>query len=199
MAYITKAEVLAVIGLPTDESIITNTDLDIHIASAESYVSRILGTKFEETTITSEVYDGTGTNVLFLKKYPVSSLDSVTIDGTSVTVGSIWLTASTGKLQLKSTAEKTIWDKNEPQLCVISYKYYESPDAMVKRYTAVMAGMMALVEQIGGTFDDVTSFSLPQMTGSLGEPYTNIREAIARMEKEEERMRPYMLIKPQFG
>ena len=49
---------------------------------------------------------------------------------------------------------------------------------LAKELAAYYAALQSFVAVSGGTFDDVTSFSLGNRTVSLGEPYVNIREAI---------------------
>lgn len=202
MAYIVHDDVFRICGLPTDGSVITEADVDSFIAEAESYVQQMLGTFYDSDgtgTQITDVYDGTGTDTLFLRQYPIISLDAVTIDSTSVTPSLIHQYTDTGKLILKTTAQVTTWTTNNPRNISIQYTYGEQADNRVKHYTALVAGMMTLIAQIGGTFDDVTSFQLPEISGSLGEPYTNIREALQRIIKMEEHFRQFVRIKPQFG
>jgi hypothetical protein len=202
MAYIVHDDVFRVIGLPTDGTVISEADVDAFILEAEDYVQAMLGTYFDDAgtgTQVTEVYDGNETDTMFLKNIPIVSLDSVTIDSTSVTTSAIWLTAVSGKIQLKSTAEVTKFTGTDPQLVSIQYTYGKAATAKIEHYTAVVAGMMTLIAQIGGTFDDVTNFSLPHVTGSLGEPYTNIREALSRLEKQEKWLRQFIRVQPHFG
>ena len=54
---------------------------------------------------------------------------------------------------------------------------------VVRDLCANLAGLRALTRMIGGSYDDVTSYSIPDFTASKGEPYTNLRAAIIEMEK----------------
>jgi len=117
----------------------------------------------------------------------------LTIDGTSVTTSLLYKYDSTGEIVLKQTAEETIFKNTEPQQVVIQYTYgynYDftsgnianNPKAyMIRNICAIVAAIAALVNQIGGTFDDVTAYTLPEFTVSKGEPFTNIRETIMRL------------------
>lgn len=202
MAYITNSDVYRVCGITS--SVISTGDVDSFIGEAESYVENMLGTKFFVSPDTyadevTETYDGNDLDYLFLDHFPVVSVESLTINGTSVTTTALYLWESTGKIQLKDTAEKTYFDANKPQLVSITYRYGEEASNRVIHFTAMLAGMMALIHQIGGTFDDVTSFQLPEMSGSLGEPYTNIREGLNQLKVLEQNLRQFVRVKPQFG
>ena len=52
----------------------------------------------------------------------------------------------------------------------------------VRQLTAAIAGINCLVNMIGGSFDDVTAYTIPDMSISKGEPYTNMRAAIRELE-----------------
>ena len=53
----------------------------------------------------------------------------------------------------------------------------------VRDLTANMAALQCLVRLIGGSFDDVTAYTIPEMSVSKGEPYTNMRAAIIEIQK----------------
>ena len=53
----------------------------------------------------------------------------------------------------------------------------------VRDLTANLAALQALVRLIGGSFDDVTAYTIPEMSVSKGEPYTNMRAAIIEIQK----------------
>lgn len=53
----------------------------------------------------------------------------------------------------------------------------------VRDLTANLAALQALVRLIGGSFDDVTAYTVPQMSISKGEPYTNMRAGIIEIQK----------------
>lgn len=202
MAYVTKEDVYRVSGLPSDGSVVSDNDIEMHIEAAEAYVEQFLGTCFQSGGRSkTETYDGDGTDTLFLDHYPIISLDSLTIDSTSVTTSLVYTWAGTGKLQLKNTAEVTTFKDNYPQLISVTYTYGEAPHERVKHFTSMVAATMAFIGQIGGTFDDVTSFELPELSGSLGEPYTNIREALNQMRNQMNMYleKGWVRIKPQFG
>lgn len=195
MAYTTTDDVYRITGINTNQ--VSAADVAQHILEGQAQVDRIFKTTFETNQIT-ETKDGTGTKEIFVRFYPIVSLDAVTIDGTSVTTTDVDIYTDTGKLRLQDDAEVSIWKNTQPLQNVIQYTYgydYDfttpanTPDAyFIRKLTSIIVGMMALAEQIGGTFDDVTSYSIPDFTASKGEPFTNIRETLTRLRDELERM-----------
>ncbi len=57
----------------------TQTILERVIDTGTEALERYLGRRIQETTYTNELYDGDGTNLLFLKQYPVNSTSSFSI------------------------------------------------------------------------------------------------------------------------
>ena len=152
-----------------------------------------------ETTVT-ETYDGTGTNTMVLNNIPLIQVDSLTIDGTSVTPSYIE-TYPSGKIILNTTAEKNSFtaptDATDYKLVTITYKYGVLPvykrgtlriEGQIKRLITIIAGLQALAYQIGGTYNDISTFSISGISGSLGEPYVNIRSLVFELNKEKDRL-----------
>lgn len=133
----------------------------------------------------TETVTGSGTDVIFTRRHPVFSFVSGTVDSTSVASTDVYNHSLSGELTLKSTADVAVWSDTYPQQVVLNYYYGVRPDSrlkpLIRDFTAAVAAMMTLTAQIGGTFDDVTSYGIPGgFTASKGEPYTNIREALVR-------------------
>ena len=133
----------------------------------------------------NEVVDGSGTNTQFVEYQPLVNLISLEVDSTAITSSSVYQYPASGKLVLSSSSEVQYFSITEPQLVNLHYIYgvNELP-RIIKRLCVIMAAMRTLTSQIAGTYDDFTSISLPGLTGSKGEPYTNIREALSRMQAE---------------
>ena len=194
MAYCTNSDVYRLSGITS--SVISTANVDEFILEAQSEIDAFFNTTFE-TVQRTDTLDGNGTDKLMLSYYPIQSIDSLTIDGTSVTTSKVFLYTDIGKIQLKDDAEVTVFKDTEPQQVVIQYTYgynYDfstisnNPKAyVIRKLCAITAGIAALVSQIGGTYDDVTSYSLPEFTASKGEPYTNIREALTRLDNQYKR------------
>ena len=191
MAYAVNTDVYRVTGLTTSQ--VSAAEVDSLILEATAFVDRLVNTTFETKQITRTL-DGNGSNQMLLDYWPLVTLDALTIDGTSVTTSKVFKYLESGKIILKDTAEETIFKNTEEQQVVIQYTYgynldfttpSNTPDAyLVTKVTSIIAGMAALVNQIGGTFNDVTAYTLPELTVSKGEPFTNIRETIMRLNNE---------------
>jgi hypothetical protein len=186
---------LVIASLPSN---ITEANITSHIEDAESVIDRMCNTKFASTSVT-EYYDGNDMRTLMLNHFPVISVTSLVIQGTSIPVATKLHVytgmAGAGKIMLDSGAEKTTFESDEdPKGIVIAYAYgYASVPAIIKKAAANMAARSLLMQQVGGTYDDVTSFTIPEMSASLGEPWTQIRETIQRLTDEwKTEIFPYM-------
>jgi len=137
--------------------------------------------------------DGDGQYTMYLDNYPLINLESLTIDSTSVTPSYVYQYKDVGQITLKSSAEYTNF-KADYQTVNSNYwygvkdEYKNEVPLLVRKYVSIVAALMALINQIGGTYNDVTVFKLGPMEGSLGEPYTNIREAVMRLIAERDRI-----------
>jgi len=177
---------LVIASLPSN---ITEANITSHIEDSESVIDRMCNTKFASTSVT-EYYDGNDMRTMMLDHFPVISVSSLTIRGTSITVATKLHVytgmGGAGKITLDSNAEKTTFESDEdPKGIVIAYAYgYAAVPAIIKKATANMAARSLLMQQVGGTYDDVTSFTVPEMSASLGEPWTQIRETIQKLTDE---------------
>lgn len=137
----------------------------------------------------SDTIDGTGTNVLYLKRRPLLELISLTIDSTSVDTDDVFKYKHVGRLVLSTDASKTKFDVVTPQLVTLTYymgQYRTSRH--VKNAIKVLAAIRLLIQQIGGTYDDVSTFSLPEVNGTIGQAYVNIRETVTGLQQEWKRL-----------
>lgn len=123
--------------------------------------------------------DGTGTNTMFLDYYPIQNVRSLTIDGTSVDVADLAIYAQAGRITLKSTADVSVFSIRDYQLVQIDYFYGVYPiPTIITHFTAICAGISALVQQQGGTYKDFNSIQLPELSGNVGEVDRKIRGTI---------------------
>jgi len=129
----------------------------------------------------NETFDGDGSSIYYTRWYPILSTQSITIDSTDVTLGgtSVYEYKPEGKLQLGSSAEKTIWEDNTPQLCNVKYFYgiYPIP-ILIKQLTEVIAALMIAEYMIGNTYTFATSYSIPEMNVAKGVPYPHFSKAV---------------------
>src|SRR3990172_11273449 len=113
--YATAADVYRQSGV--DSTVISTADVEFFIEDSERWIDEYLGTTFKTggRTIT-ETLDGTGTRVMFLSwggrfwsdAEPVLTLNTLSIDGTSVTPANVFIYPHLSKLILKDTAEMTV-------------------------------------------------------------------------------------------
>jgi hypothetical protein len=203
---ITPDDVFRSIGMANDGSIVSRENITLFLEEAQKYVEdTILGVKFYQESAGSdaveitETYDGNGQRFMYLDHYPIVSLTTLTINGTSVTVSRVWVTAVTGRIELKTNAEVGVFDKSTPQLISIKYKHGELINSKAKNLMALVAGQMALVSVLGGSWSSVVSFSLPEMSGSLGSHYEALRVAVEKVTAQIQFIQQYARVKPQFG
>ncbi len=152
------------------------------------------------TSDSGEALDGTGLDWMMLYPYPIRKIKSLTIDGTSITVSTLHVYKSTGKIVLGSTSEASYFSNSEPKQIEVEWWYGVYPmDRHIARLCAVGAALMTLAGQIGATYDDFTSIELPGLAGGLGEPYTNIRDAWVKLEAERNDLMKYVRKRPYFS
>jgi len=112
-------------------------------------------------------------------------LESLTIDTTTVTPGSVFIYSGEGKFQLSDTSEESVFSGNTPQLIEFNYWWgvYPMPEE-AKRYCLVLAAMRTLSTQVAGTHDIPSTYSLPEGSVTIGQAYVNIREAYNTLKEE---------------
>lgn len=168
--------------------ITSNTSTSLTVSPAfTSAIDNTSNFRITKLGYKDQTVDGTGTETMFTEFQPFISLNSLTIDGSSVTTSLVYQYPESGKLLLgKAGSEVSIFNNNNPQLINLKYVYgvYPLPQ-IIKRLCIILSGIRTLVSQIAGTYDDFTNVSLPGgFTGSKGEPYTNIREAVSGLQGE---------------
>ena len=190
MVYTTTKRVYATAGI--DSTVISQDDVYDAILEATEEINQMLKTTFETRQVTYTL-DGNGTNTFFLKHYPIVTLDSLTIGGDSVTTNTVYLYTNDGKMILGDDSEVSTFLNTQPQQVVVQYTYgynwsfnddniLDNPDAlMIRKLASHISAIAILVQQIGGTYNDVTSYTIPEFTASKGEPFTNIRETLMRL------------------
>lgn len=137
----------------------------------------------------TEKFDGTGTNSILIKNYPLIQVDSLTIDGTSISLDKIHVYKNLGKIVLDPLAEKNRFtspsDISDYKSVEITYHWGILPEykrgslrlpGYVKRMVGIIAGLQAIAYQVGGTYATPSTYSLPNLNVSIGQAYVNIRE-----------------------
>ena len=127
----------------------------------------------------TELREGDSTNSIFIEKYPLVYLSSVTIDGTSVTTSSIYQYPDVGELKLGEDSEESRWNSEPYQKNTLVYWYgvYDIPREILE-LTAIYAALYTLGAQMGGTHNIPSTYSLPEGSVTIGQAYVNIKGTI---------------------
>lgn len=187
-SYVSPEDVWRTAGVGA--SVVARGDVMWFIERAISEVELMTDRKYESTSVT-ETYLGDDTNELFLLHYPIISLTTLTINGDSVTPANVDVWKNIGKLILTDDAEESKFLSNlfGERTISVTYAYGESTaPSYVKRLIECLAALMLLTNQTGGTYDDVTSYSLGGLEASVGEPWVNINATVKYIEKEVDRL-----------
>jgi hypothetical protein len=207
MTYANSADVYNRIGITTDDvAVAVMTDF---LTTADQMVNKATGREWNSAAETATEYiDGfdfykDDYNDSFLyrlsqtdRRYEnvrlsrgnistLTSLEFLNLDGTvSTTVAATDVVTNNaffkaGLLKLESNSVPSGFGNIK---AVYTYGVAsDNPDlTLVKELAAYYAGIQSFVAVSGGTFDDVTSFTLGSKSVSLGEPYVNIREGISQ-------------------
>jgi len=184
-----------------------NDDITDFIAQADAEIENWTGKKFTNANLATEYFEGRKQKiqatdsveegqyysesfedkyVVILSNYPVLSITSVEFLNDDLTASDT-LTENEdyhwydyGKITLITTSKPEGPGKKKIK---VTYTYgYASVPTIVKRLSAVMASIIAFVNLTGGSYDEITSYTLGPKSVSVGEPYMNMRAAIERLE-----------------
>jgi hypothetical protein len=139
---------------------------------------------------------------MYLPYYPVKKIETLAIGytPTTVTPSNLYLWEKTGKIQLKSTAEASLFSATYPQEVDITYWYgVDHLPQDIKRLVELHTAFQILGQQMGGTFDDPSSVSLPEATVTVGQAYINIRSSLETLKEEYTELLKTVKIWPVFG
>lgn len=129
--------------------------------------------------------DGSGTDTLYLDRYPLQFIDSISINSIAIPEAQIFQYKKSGKLQLKTTAPYPVW-YSLPQTVALDYWYGVYPlPSLVKRYCIVLASLKTLASQMGGTYNVPSTYSAPEGSITIGQAYINIRGTYDVLMKEQ--------------
>ena len=149
----------------------------------------------------SEVYDGNNKNFMYLRFQPLVQLDALTVDDTSVTTSTVYKYKDTGKIQLSTDSEVTLFtpDTTSTHKQIVEITYWYGVTAETRRYgtpklpgnitrlCAIIAGLKAISYQLGGSYNNPQSFTLPDFTGNIPPAYTQFKGVIDNFTNEIDR------------
>lgn len=178
-------------------SVISEGDVADAIRDSMAEVEELHGKSYNNTQSKTEWFDTLNDDVesiesnpidtLFLAFRPVQSITSVAEYDTSNnlvktwTSDEYWIDLDMGILSL---IDNTFVNQRHRVKVVYTYGYI-TPPRKITKLVSIISAMSILIQQMGGTYDDVTSYSLPTgVSIGVGEPYMNMRTAIGELEKE---------------
>jgi hypothetical protein len=151
-------------------------------------------------TILSETRDGNNLAYFYTRYYPIHQLQSLTIDTTSITTTAVYLYSDLGKIRLKDAAEASLFNNTNPQSILLGYAYGVYPiPVIIQEYTATLAAIKTLLSQLGGSYRNVESYTIPEMTVNKGGQYQKIRETLEQLKAKEASMKPLLPYFPNFA
>ena len=176
-----------------DSTVVSEANVRRAIELTDAMLDDYYGKSFLDGTSASEWIDIEDLDeddeiaTIFLEKRPVQSITSLVSYNTSDEVAKTWTTSDywldtkLGRLRLRT---KEFSHQNRRVKVVYTYGYSTVPTS-IRNLSAVITAMSLLIIQMGGTYDDVTSYTLPSgVSIGVGEPYMNMRTAIDKLEKE---------------
>jgi len=191
---------------------VTNEDVESYISDAEAEVEEYTGRKFVSGTSYIEYFEGNPEQIkvtdsvkvgsyyeisdekqrfIVLSKYPVQSITSLQFLNDDGTVSDT-LTQNTDFHLLNNriylfTNVRPVGEYKTKIKVVYTYGYTSVP-RNIQNLVSVIAGIQFIVRMMGGSYDDMTSYSVPELTATLGEPYVNLRSALEQLEKKRDRL-----------
>ena len=144
--------------------------------------------------------DGSGRDFMFLPKYPITYIQKLVIDDVEITPSGLYLYKEEGRIVLSSESELPIFKNNRLKQVEILYWYgVDVIPENIKRLVELRAGLGLLSQQMGGTFDVPSTFSLPDLNVSIGQAYVNIKGTYDALKTEYDQLLKEVIIYPFFG
>lgn len=191
LLYCTTSSVYRKAGI--ESTVVDEDDVADYIIEAMAEIDSLYQRSFGNAQTKTEWFDiedldeNEAITELYLGYRPVQSITSVIAydktDTLSVTytTENYWLDKGIGRIRLKT---KEFTHQNHRVKVIYTYGYTTVP-VNIKNLAATICAMRILLQQMGGTYDDVTSYTLPSgVSIGVGEPYMNMTRAIEKLEKE---------------
>jgi hypothetical protein len=147
------------------------------------YVPKAFSPYQDKTDV--DALNGSREQFYYLPFYPVTNIESLEVDDVVVDPADLYIFKQTGKIGFRDTASVSRFGGDKP-MC-IEIKYWYGVPVMtddVKRLIELKASIQILGQQMGGTFDVPSTFSLPDLNVSIGQAYINIRGTIDVLQRE---------------
>ncbi len=179
-----------------NEDFVSENDVKYYIVEAMGEVDKMMGKVYNYSTRVVEWFDTTQPNPdtkitkVFLTYRPIRTVTSVeeydtTGEMTETYASSdYYIDMDTGMLGLYT--EK--FEHQERRVKVVYNYGFDTVPADIQQLTTVFAALKMLLNHIGSSVDDITSYSACGISLSVGEPYTASARAIELLTKEKDRL-----------
>jgi len=148
---------------------------------------RVEWDKATETTTDAASTAGTSTALSVVSETGFTTNDWVSVKGTD---GNFEATQITSTASGTITVDETVFAHNSGSLVRL---YHINPT--ITRFIKVVVGIAANTRAVGESFDDITGYTIEDFQVQKGEPFTQFREAVARLIQERDeilkRLRPW--------
>lgn len=193
MAYSTKANVRIKCGLSTTE--VADADLDIHITRADKEIDIVSGRLFTGSNAATEYYGpfprdmfGNYNKRFSTNNYPIQTITSIKI--LSDTGSTIKTLATTDYVKDNATGRIVFLNDSIPEYeraVEVIYTYgYASVPTEVAELSECLAGIRAWTQYMGGQFNRLDSYSIPEMTMNKGDFYQRGQQMIEMLKEQAE-------------
>ena len=192
--YCTPEEVWVRAG--QDETFVSRLNVTDYIKQSMAEIDEIYQKSFNYSNDVTEWFDtsqpDTNTKIrsIFLTYTPVRSITSVKEYDTSDTEvqsydsEDYWLDSGTGKIQMKTKEFE-----HQKHRVEVVYKYgYDTIPQKIVNLCIILSAMKVLLNFIGESVDQVTSYNACGISVSVGEPYTASARAIEFLVKERDKL-----------
>jgi hypothetical protein len=179
-----------------DENFISTKDVNYYILESMGEVDSLMGKCFDYSTSVTEWFDtsqpnqNTKVTKVFLGKKPIRTVTSVEEYDTNAdlvetyTSADYYVDLDTGLIGLHTEE----FEHQEHRVKVVYNYGFDVVPAQIQQLTTVFAAMKILLNHIGNSVDDVTSFSACGISMGVGEPYTASHTALIALVKEKDRL-----------
>lgn len=144
--------------------------------------------------------DGNGRRDYILPFYPLVKVEELVVADVTVTPSSLHIYKNEGRIYLSRESEQQTFINSYPKQLSIVYWYgVDSLPGDVARLTEIKASLQLLQQQMGGTFDVPSTFSLPDLNVSIGQAYINIKGTVDVLQREYDDLITRIKIYPVFA
>ena len=179
-----------------NEEFVSAKDVNYFITEAMGEVDKMMGKTYDYSTSVTEWFDTTQPNPntkitkVFLNYRPVRSIVSVEEYDTAGIMAETYASSdyyadmNTGMIGLYTEE----FEHQEHRVKVVYDYGFDIVPANIQQLTTVFAALKMLLNHIGNSVDDITSYSACGISLSVGEPYTASARAIELLTKEKDRL-----------